>query len=64
MATLKSASAVRRALATGLLAAAVAYVRARRVVEGLALEYARQPRPLLALARAWLVQTVLTPAYW
>jgi hypothetical protein len=40
MATLKKASAVRRGLALGLLGAAVAYVRARRVVEGVDLRYA------------------------
>ena len=39
-ATLKKASGLRRALATNLLAAAAAYVQARRVVQGLDLQYA------------------------
>lgn len=41
-ATLKKASKLRRALATNLLAAAAAYVQARRVVEGVDLQYALQ----------------------
>lgn len=64
MSTLRKASALRRALATSLLAAAAAYVRAQRVVEGLALQFARQPAPLLALVRAWLTWALLAPAYW
>ncbi len=42
--TLKKASAVRRGLALGLLAAAGAYVRAQRVVDGVALQHAIQVR--------------------
>lgn len=64
LATLKKASAVRRALATGLLAAAAAYVSARRVVEGTALRYAVAPRPLTALLAAWLRMTLLAPLNW
>ena len=63
-ATLKKASAVRRTLALGLLAAAAAYVWARRVVDGVALQYAVQPRPLLALVQAWLALAALTPLNW
>lgn len=64
MATLKKSSAVRRALALGLLAAAAAYVRARRVVEGLDLQYAVQARPASALALAWLKMRLLAPLHW
>ena len=64
MATLRKASALRRTLALGLLAAASAYVRAQRVVEGLALQYAVQPRPLAALLVAWLQARLLAPLHW
>ncbi|PSC68813.1 putative acyl-activating enzyme chloroplastic [Micractinium conductrix] len=62
--TLKKASAVRRALATGLLAAAGAHMRARRVVEGTSLDWATVPRPLAALAEAWLAARLLAPLNW
>lgn len=62
-ATLKKGSAAKRALAAGLLAASAAFVRARRVVEGVALQYAIQPRTLLALAAAWLAVLALAPLH-
>ncbi|PRW33092.1 long-chain-fatty-acid-- ligase [Chlorella sorokiniana] len=63
-ATLKKASGLRRALATNLLAAAAAYVQARRVVQGLDLKYALQPRPVGALLQAWLASVLLAPLHW
>lgn len=63
-ATLKQASAVRRALAMALLSVAVAYVRARRVVEGMDQRFAVTPRPALELAKAWLVSVLLKPFNW
>lgn len=62
--TLKKASAVRRGLALGLLAAAGAYVRAQRVVQGVSLQFALEPRPLVALVRAWLAARLLAPLHW
>ncbi|KAI3431692.1 hypothetical protein D9Q98_004738 [Chlorella vulgaris] len=62
--TLKKASSLRRTLATSLLAASAAFVRARRVVEGVDLRYAVQPRPLTALVAAWLQMRLLVPLYW
>jgi long-chain acyl-CoA synthetase len=64
MQTLKKASSARRALALGLLGAAAAYVRARRVADGLDLRFASQPRPLLALVAAWLRAALLAPLHW
>ncbi|KAL4439997.1 hypothetical protein ABPG75_002998 [Micractinium tetrahymenae] len=64
MNTLKKASAVRRGLAMGLLAAAGAYVRAQRLIEGVSLQYAVEPRPLAALVRAWLAARLLAPLHW
>ena len=49
-ATLKKASGLRRALTTNLLAAAAAYVQARRVVQGVDLQYAIQVGSLGVLA--------------
>lgn len=63
LATLRKASALRRALATALLAAAVGFVRARRVTAGVALQHALAPPPLLALAAAWLRRLLLAPLY-
>ena len=59
----KKGSKVKRALAEFFLSASTAFVRARRVVDGVALKYARQPRPLLPLLRAAVVATVLAPLH-
>lgn len=56
MQTLKRGSAVKKNLALSLLAISGAFVRARRVLEGVALQYARSPRP--ALAWLWAAATV------
>eukprot|EP00887_Chlorella_sp_A99_P000574 scaffold17.g574.t1 len=64
IATLKKASALRRTLALGLLAAAAAYTRARRVVEGTALAHAAAPRPAAAMVAAWLRLALLAPLNW
>lgn len=61
---LRRAPPVRRALAGALLAAAAAYTAARRVVRGVALEWARTPRPVLALLKAWLAVGLLAPFNW
>jgi len=64
VARLQAASAVRRAVATTLVAAAIAHVRARRVVEGTSLQYAVQPRPLHALLAAALMAAFTRPLHW
>ncbi|KFM23197.1 Long-chain-fatty-acid-CoA ligase FadD15 [Auxenochlorella protothecoides] len=61
---LTRASLVRRTLATSLLAAALAYTRARRVVNEESLAYVCTGTPLLAFARAWLVTMLLAPLNW
>lgn len=55
MARIQSAPALRRALALALLAVSHAFVRARRVLQGTAVQYALTPRPLHALVGAFLV---------
>jgi hypothetical protein len=57
----KAQSAVRRAIVGMLLAASRAYVRARRVVGGVSLEYARTPRPAWAYIAAALTCAALAP---
>ncbi|KAL6774385.1 LCL1 [Auxenochlorella protothecoides x Auxenochlorella symbiontica] len=61
---LTRASLVRRTLATSLLAAALAYTRARRVVNKESLAYGCTGTPLLAFARAWLLTMLLAPLNW
>lgn len=61
--TLKRGSALKRALAGFFLAVSGAYVRARRTVQGLSLEYAVQPRPMLACLWAAVVAAVLAPLH-
>ena len=62
-AQIKKGSKVKKALAGFFLSASTAFVRARRVVDGVALKYARQPRPLLALLWAAMVATFLAPLH-
>lgn len=55
MARLAAASAIRRTLATFFIAVSTAYIRARRVVEGTALQHALQPASTVAQFAAHLV---------
>ena len=63
LATIKRGSAVRRRLAFALLAVSGAFVRARRIVEGVALQYALTPRPALAYLWAAFTAAVLWPLH-
>ena len=45
------------------MAASMMWVRARRIALGLALQYARTPRPLAAQTRALLLSVVLYPLH-
>ena len=63
MQTLKRGSQVKRRLATFLLAVSGAFVRARRVVQGVALQYARSPRPALAWLWAAATAALLWPLH-
>lgn len=60
---IKRGSKVKQALAALFLAASGAFVRARRIIDGVALQYARKPRPLLALVWACLVAAVMYPIH-
>ena len=62
-AQIKKGSKVKKALAGFFLSASTAFVRARRVVDGVALQYARQPRPLPALLWAAMVAAFLAPLH-
>ena len=64
LAALKAASAVRRALAATLLAVAIAYTRARRVVDGLDVRFARAPPSAWQLFKAWAAVVLLAPLHW
>lgn len=64
LSTLRQAAAPQRVLASLLLAAATAYVRARRLARGLDLTYARTPAPALAQQLAWVRLALLAPLYW
>ena len=50
-AMLKKGSAAKRKAANFFFAASIAWVRASRVKAGMALQYAREPRPLYPLHR-------------
>jgi hypothetical protein len=63
MAQIKRGSAVKKALATFFLSASTAYIRAKRIIDGIALQYAVQPRPALALAWAMLTAAFLYPLH-
>lgn len=56
-------SKIKKALANSFLAASTAYVHAKRIVDGVALQYARTPRPFFALVMAVLTSTVLYPVH-
>lgn len=62
-AKLKDGSAFRVALIATLLSAATKYIRAKRVMDGVALEYARTARPLSALVMAALTAVMLAPLH-
>ena len=62
-AMLKNGSAAKRKAANFFFAASVAWVRASRVRAGMALQYAREPRPLPALLRALAVTVLLYPLH-
>lgn len=61
MKQIKAGSKAKRVLATFFLAASGAYIRSRRVINGVALQYAIEPRPLLALLKALFTAAVLLP---
>lgn len=61
--TLKRGSAIKRALAGAFLAIGGAYIRAKRITQGTALQYAVEPRPVLAYLWALVVATVLAPLH-
>ena len=63
MLQIKKGSAVKKALATFFLSASTAYVRAKRITQGIALQYAIEPRPLLALVWATLKAALLYPLH-
>ena len=63
LATIKRGPAVKRRLALALLAISCAFVRARRVVEGVALQYAHAPRPALAYLWAAATAALLWPLH-
>lgn len=63
MGRLRAAGAFKAAVVAALMAASVAHVRARRVVDGVALQYATRARPVWALLGAWLLATVLQPIH-
>jgi len=62
--TIKRGSALKLALARTFFRVSTAYVQARRVAEGLALQYAQKPRPALAVVSAAVVSAVLAPLHW
>lgn len=64
MAMLRKAPFFRRTLALGLLAAAINFCRAKRVVDGVDILWARTPRPLTALVVAWCRLIMLAPLNW
>ncbi|KAK9808885.1 hypothetical protein WJX72_005702 [[Myrmecia] bisecta] len=61
--TIKQGSAVKRAIAATLFAASTAFIRARRVLQGVALQFALQGRPLWAYVAAALTAAVLYPIH-
>lgn len=63
MVKFKAESALRRSIITALLAASVAYVRARRTVQGMDLRWATTPRPPHVLALALAVAAALAPLH-
>lgn len=64
MTALNKASAIRKALATGLLAAAVTYIKAQRVVLGLDIRYARCAPSIKTLFSAWMTFLFFKPLYF
>ena len=62
-AQIKKGSAVKRALARLFFAAGTAYVRARRIVEGVALQYAHRAPSMPRVMLAAFVAAVLYPIY-
>ncbi len=62
-AQIKKGSAVKRALARLFFAAGAAYVRARRVVEGVALQYAHRAPSMPRVMLAAFVTAILYPVY-
>lgn len=63
MAKFKQESSARRTLISAFMSASTAYVRARRVVEGLALQFAQTARPTAQLVQASLVMFALAPIH-
>jgi len=63
MAQIKRGSAVKKAVANFFLSASTAYVRAKRITDGIALQYAIHPRPLWALVWATLTAALLYPLH-
>lgn len=61
--TIKAGSRTKRAVAGALLNASLAHVRARRVADGLDLQYARQEPPAAAVMWAVLVAAASYPLH-
>ena len=61
MQQIKSGSKAKKALAGFFLAASGAYIRSRRIINGVALQYAVSPRPALALLKALITAALLFP---
>ena len=62
-ATIKAGSRTKRAVAGVLLSASLAHVRARRVADGLDLQYARRAPPAAAVMWAVLVAAASFPLH-
>lgn len=63
MQQIKKGSKAKKALASFFLSASTSYIRARRIIEGTALQYAIQPRPAIALLKALLIAAALLPIH-
>ena len=63
MSQLRKASVVRRAVALTLLSASLAFIQARRVVQGVAIQYAQKSPTLWALVSATLLLFFLWPLH-
>ena len=63
MAQINKGSKAKKVLATFFLSVSGAFIRSRRIIDGLALQYATKPRPVIALVRALLTAAILFPLH-
>ncbi len=63
MAKLQAEKGVKKAIVNTLVSASRAYVRARRTSQGVDLQYALQPRPLLVGLWATVLTVLLAPLH-